>query len=448
MAKVLLLSLAGICDDGSDYNRGAFLSLRHSASIDSFRQHHLTDDPDAADLILFAELYGAGPYFESVRSHSFVKRFREKCFLFCSNDFVIPLLPGVYASIERRWSSVRTRSGSYLGVFENEFVELTPPADNLKYLCSFVGNAETARVRRELCKLSHPRSLFLDTSAEYPDFLHKRLTENQVRDYQRRYADICKASKFILCPRGMGASSVRLFDTMRMGRVPLILSDQWVPPVGPCWEKFSLRVPEREVATIPTLVEDLEDQFVEMAKLARTQWEEWFSERVYFHRVVESCLDIKRRRRIPERFARFSVYIQFPPLSFLFFFGRNKRGGGERERRTPVPGPQRAAHRMKILFSSYTFSPNVGGIESVSAILAEKFASAGHEVKLITETPDETITEKQIPPYAPAVILEITGPSFLVRSFISKQHQRAQSDSGLAPEKTRDRCPSNMAPKH
>jgi glycosyltransferase involved in cell wall biosynthesis len=41
---------------------------------------------------------------------------------------------------------------------------------------------------------------------------------------------------------------------------------------------------------------------------------------------------------------------------------------------------------MKILFSSYTFAPNVGGIESVSAILAERFAEAGHEVSLITET--------------------------------------------------------------
>jgi glycogen(starch) synthase len=44
---------------------------------------------------------------------------------------------------------------------------------------------------------------------------------------------------------------------------------------------------------------------------------------------------------------------------------------------------------MKILFFSYTFAPNVGGIESVSAILAEKFAEAGHEVELVTETADK-----------------------------------------------------------
>lgn len=42
---------------------------------------------------------------------------------------------------------------------------------------------------------------------------------------------------------------------------------------------------------------------------------------------------------------------------------------------------------MRILFSSYAFRPSVGGIETVSAILAEEFAVAGHGVELITETP-------------------------------------------------------------
>jgi glycosyltransferase involved in cell wall biosynthesis len=43
--------------------------------------------------------------------------------------------------------------------------------------------------------------------------------------------------------------------------------------------------------------------------------------------------------------------------------------------------------KMKILFSSYAFQPSVGGIESVSKILAENFSAEGHDVQLITETP-------------------------------------------------------------
>lgn len=41
---------------------------------------------------------------------------------------------------------------------------------------------------------------------------------------------------------------------------------------------------------------------------------------------------------------------------------------------------------MRILFTSYVFSPSLGGIETVSSLLAPEFVRAGHEVKLITKT--------------------------------------------------------------
>src|SRR6267143_3798153 len=48
---------------------------------------------------------------------------------------------------------------------------------------------------------------------------------------------------------------------------------------------------------------------------------------------------------------------------------------------------------MKILFSSYLFDPSVGGIESVSKLLAEKFASAGNDVHVITQTTGDEIAD-------------------------------------------------------
>ncbi len=43
--------------------------------------------------------------------------------------------------------------------------------------------------------------------------------------------------------------------------------------------------------------------------------------------------------------------------------------------------------RMNILFCSVPFRPSVGGLETVSAILAERFHEFGHRVTLITQTP-------------------------------------------------------------
>lgn len=46
---------------------------------------------------------------------------------------------------------------------------------------------------------------------------------------------------------------------------------------------------------------------------------------------------------------------------------------------------------MKILFSSYLFHPSVGGIESVSKTLAEKFATAGNDVHVITQSAGDAV---------------------------------------------------------
>jgi len=42
---------------------------------------------------------------------------------------------------------------------------------------------------------------------------------------------------------------------------------------------------------------------------------------------------------------------------------------------------------MRILLNSVFFHPSVGGIQTVSRLLAEKFQAAGHDVCLVTETP-------------------------------------------------------------
>ncbi|MDQ2867330.1 MAG: glycosyltransferase family 4 protein [Verrucomicrobiota bacterium] len=52
---------------------------------------------------------------------------------------------------------------------------------------------------------------------------------------------------------------------------------------------------------------------------------------------------------------------------------------------------------MKILFSSYAFAPGIGGIENASALLATQFVEAGHEVRLITQTPGAPSTSFPYP---------------------------------------------------
>ena len=101
---------------------------------------------------------------------------------------------------------------------------------------------------------------------------------DQVKDYRQRYWSIMARSQFVLCPRGYGSSSFRLFEAMQCGRAPVIVSDAWVPPAGPDWSAFSLRIPERKLAQIPQILAQHEDEAARMGELARKAWQQWFSD--------------------------------------------------------------------------------------------------------------------------------------------------------------------------
>lgn len=44
---------------------------------------------------------------------------------------------------------------------------------------------------------------------------------------------------------------------------------------------------------------------------------------------------------------------------------------------------------MKILISSHAFAPSIGGLETVTRLLANEFSASGHEVAVVTQTPAE-----------------------------------------------------------
>lgn len=50
---------------------------------------------------------------------------------------------------------------------------------------------------------------------------------------------------------------------------------------------------------------------------------------------------------------------------------------------------------MKILLHSFAFYPNIGGIETVSMFLAQRFSARGHTVTVVTQTPAQNSNDEQ-----------------------------------------------------
>src|ERR1700761_6734947 len=51
------------------------------------------------------------------------------------------------------------------------------------------------------------------------------------------------------------------------------------------------------------------------------------------------------------------------------------------------PGLSRYRSFMRILLGSHWFAPSIGGVEIISAVLADEFTNAGHKVTVLTSTP-------------------------------------------------------------
>lgn len=294
MARVLIVS------SNTDFpfdvwrHSSAFL-LKHSAEIDRFGQHGLTEDPAEADIILFGEMGTAGKFAEMVRSHPWYRRFPEKCFLFDSSDFCCPTVPGVYASLTReQYSMGYAQTGFYLYLIENAFITPHAYTGKEKYLASFVGSRLTHPVRQGLFELGRSDIYVKDTAAYGAQITYHGEPQERARFWQE-YADSMSEAQFSLCPRGRGTGSIRLFESMKMGRACVIISDDWQPNEGVNWSEFSVRIAQRDVRRIPEILEGEAHRAAEMGARARLAWEEQFSEGVRFHRIVELCLEIQRQ---------------------------------------------------------------------------------------------------------------------------------------------------------
>lgn len=277
-------------------------TLEQAARQDVRGRHVLTDDPEAADVILFVEARPGWPFYERVVRHPLARRYRAKSFLFTRVDTPLPVMQGIYASIPRQgYHPQWVRSGLYLCT--TRWAPPAPPAPD-PLLFSFLGNARNHPVRQRLLALQDPASVVEDTSGLDPAAFS---AEEEAR-YRARYAEVGARSRFLLAPRGKGASSIRLFEALRMGRPPVILSDEWVEPEGPEWDAISVRVRERDVEKLPRILRALEPEAEAMGRRARAAWERWFSERTVFDTLVSWCLSIRRERSLPVPVLRGGTY--------------------------------------------------------------------------------------------------------------------------------------------
>jgi hypothetical protein len=271
-----------------------WLRLREFAEQDAVGRHRLIEDREDADIIL--SVFNTDPRYAPLA-------WDQRRFAYSHDDLAFPVHPGIYPSLPS-WNvhPAFTRSGPFL-LRPAEPSQRDEEYELGSYLFSFVGAVWTSPIRQQLMQLDHPRGLVRDSSQDKAYLSGQPQTTYQ--RFRSSYQTILAESLFVLCPRGVGASSWRLFETMRAGRAPVVISDAWVPPAGVPWEEFSVRIAEREIGKIPERLKALEDRAPAMGARAREVWDQHFSETRIFDWLIEQIVTMQQVRavmRVNDRF--------------------------------------------------------------------------------------------------------------------------------------------------
>lgn len=179
--------------------------------------------------------------------------------------------------------------------------------ESLRYACSFVGgfthayrNVACVSLKREM------GSRFYDGGFEKIDilgsvFVHKEMSPQELAERQERFRRVTRASLTVLCPPGVGPQSIRLYETLYYGRIPVLFTRKVRYPLEHLidYERFCFFIDEDEIMeTGPVLsrllAEHSTEELRERCVLACKIWNRYFRRDLFSRRVISmlgECLD-------------------------------------------------------------------------------------------------------------------------------------------------------------
>ena len=166
----------------------------------------------------------------------------DKHIFFCTQDHSRPLRNLAQQSIVFQ-SSVTRGDRRVLCLCHNPWVSVPTqitPISQSHLLASFQGNLQWP-LRKEMAKLQNKDIIIRDTG----DHWRRENIEDQLS-----YVELLHQSKFVLCPRGNGIGTIRFFEALAFGRIPVLISDCEVPlPHLIDYKSSVVFVPESDVAS-------------------------------------------------------------------------------------------------------------------------------------------------------------------------------------------------------
>jgi Exostosin family len=259
----------------------------------------ITESRKQADVIIYLD-----PPWPDPKAPDRLASFRGRDFgrmcVYSQADVPLAWAPGMYCSLEASRALSGQTGGFYVSHHHRRldsgfFAGLEAVRDIEKdLLWSFMGTLSNHPVRQRLSQVSDSDSLVRDTQ-HFSDVVRwgwDSTHSEEGRAAFSDYANLLGRSSFVLCPRGVGASTIRIFEAIQVGRCPVIVSDDWLAPPFVDWDRCSIRVPEARIAELPTILRSREPESQALGREARLVWERFFSPESQLATLVRGCLAI------------------------------------------------------------------------------------------------------------------------------------------------------------
>lgn len=137
-----------------------------------------------------------------------------------------------------------------------------------KYLYSFQGaynpRCYLSDIRKKIFEINHPENCFIKDIGgwHYEQVVYSNkqnkdgeLNENEESNKRTEsYNQLLIDSRFSLCPSGSGPNSIRLWESLAVGSIPVLLADTLDLPKHELWENAIIRIPESKIKELPSIL--------------------------------------------------------------------------------------------------------------------------------------------------------------------------------------------------
>lgn len=142
------------------------------------------------------------------------------------------------------------------------------------YLYSFVGgyqpNNYLSDIRQKIFSMSKHKTAKITNTGSWHFNNHvysvqqnakETLNENEITQKKtNNYNNILLKSRYSLCPSGSGPNSIRFWESLAVGSIPVLLSDTLDLPENIDWENTIVLLKENELDNLHTILENIDEE--------------------------------------------------------------------------------------------------------------------------------------------------------------------------------------------